>query len=341
MFGTLRLLLACMVVVSHGPIQETLRFNVGAMAVGGFYIISGFLMTELILKYYPSVQKIPLFYLDRISRLFPQYIAFAAIILLANHWTGIGEPFLWDFSFGHIAQNLLLAPLNYFMFVPVPTIIPQAWSLGAEVQFYAIIPFLLFFPIIFHGALGVTFLVFAAASLAFIGTDTYGYRLLAGTLPLFLLGSVISPRIKGALIDSRPFGLYQRRIYIDLRPIHFLAAFAVIAGFVVLRRTFYEQHVVSVLSSALVGSLGVLWLSRRPQNSIDNIFGNASYGTFLSHMTVIRVLGHQKIFEQSPIAFATTSVIIAVLLGWAGFYAVERPVMLWRRRLRERALRAQ
>src|SRR5665647_1194548 len=87
MLGTYRLLLALAVALSHagfmlGPL------NPGVIAVVGFYLVSGYVMTGLLRNHYAAVARVPKFYLDRALRLLPHYLAIAAITLVWFEWTG-------------------------------------------------------------------------------------------------------------------------------------------------------------------------------------------------------------------------------------------------------------
>ena len=70
------------------------------------------------------------------------------------------------------------------------TLIPPAWSLGAEVQFYLLAPFLLIWPkrLLLAGLLSLG--VYLTALSGFINSDWYGYRLLPGVLMFFLLSLI-------------------------------------------------------------------------------------------------------------------------------------------------------
>jgi peptidoglycan/LPS O-acetylase OafA/YrhL len=85
----------------------------------------------------------------------------------------------------------------------VPLIIPQAWSLGLEMSFYLVIPWVLiyFSKRQIYALAFASFLVFLAAYLGKINSDYFGYRLLVGTLFMFLIGWAASKNDS----DSRKF----------------------------------------------------------------------------------------------------------------------------------------
>jgi peptidoglycan/LPS O-acetylase OafA/YrhL len=71
-------------------------------------------------------------------------------------------------------------------------IIPQAWSLGLELSFYAIIPFLIIYRPLAKWSVAISIGIFALAFFGIISPDTYGYRLLPGTLFIFFAGTAMA-----------------------------------------------------------------------------------------------------------------------------------------------------
>src|SRR5947207_8786691 len=76
--GSLRLVLAAMVLLSHAGV-EVYGYNPGVVAVVSFFLLSGYVMTLLIQKHYGSYDRITTFYRDRAGRLFPQFLLYSAL----------------------------------------------------------------------------------------------------------------------------------------------------------------------------------------------------------------------------------------------------------------------
>lgn len=123
---------------------------IGKLGVVLFFVLSGFLITYLLLAEEKSEGKISVrhFYLRRVLRIWPLYyfIILLALFVLPNitslQWPGFGK----DVVHKDLALNLAL----YVFFLPnlVNGFIPfasQAWSIGAEEQFYLVWPVLLRF----------------------------------------------------------------------------------------------------------------------------------------------------------------------------------------------------
>ena len=314
--GAYRLLLAVLVAVSH--MGKTLfGLNPGVVAVISFLLISGFVMTSLIERNYTSTEKIPLFYLDRALRLYPQFLLYFVASCAVIYYLLPGTPQAAELTFKTIAQGLAMLPLGFYMFgVGGTQILPAAWSLGLEVCFYLVIPFLIIFK-----ARGVAFalsvMVFMVACLGYINTDVYGYRLLPGVLFIFLCGSYLyKPQGKGLAI-ALGTALVAALIFA-----------AIMAGLIE-RRPFNAE----VTAGIALDIPAVYLLTRLGYHRIDEFLGNISYGVFLNHFVVMYFL---RAFW--PVAYdahiVAAVLILAFVLSGISYYFVEKPALKLRHALR-------
>ena len=216
--GFVRTLLAISVVFNH---------SYGFLLVGGqyavqmFYMISGYLISFVLVEAlaYKSVWK---FYLNRALRLFPVYwlvlalsvvaIGFASAVLGQEHQlisTYESAPFwlrLWL-----TVSNVLVVGQDLLMFSAVRAgelvlltdfrtsdyplwqglAVPQAWTIGVELTFYALAPFILhrrrwLYVLLFSSLLlRVLFIVWG-----FGAQDPWSYRFFPTELALFILGAL-------------------------------------------------------------------------------------------------------------------------------------------------------
>ena len=141
MFGTLRLLLAFMVVLSHLPGSDYL-VHFGMYAVCGFFVLSGFLMTAGLHEVYRFDAK--LFWANRLLRLLPPfYLVCLLTLLVVIHVPAEAGAYMpyWvsDVPRYDIALNLLIIPQQY------PELgfrlVPPFWSVAVELQMYALLFF--------------------------------------------------------------------------------------------------------------------------------------------------------------------------------------------------------
>ena len=320
MLGTIRFFLALTVALGHANVRIA-GLNPGVMSVVCFYLISGYVMTSLIRAHYLALPRMPHFYLDRALRIYPQYLLIVALTLA---WYFLGQPN--SYFLGHAPQwrdvlnNLGVVPLNYYMFNGSDqfTLIPPAWSLGAELQFYVLLPLLLLWRLR-SLAFMVGIAVFAAAAAGMINSELYGYRLLPGVLTFFLLGSI--------LYDWRE----QRRGLVLL-----IATLATVIGAAIFLQQSGHLGLPYNRETLLGLAIGLPLLyvfGRMPQQALDNRLGDLSYGVFLNHFLIQWTVTD---VPQTPAGwglYLTLSIALSAATQWL----VERPVLAWKRRLRARA----
>lgn len=109
----------------------------GDLGVGLFFVISGFLITLLLLREADKTGTVSLsqFYMRRTLRIFPAYYAFVAVSFAVDHIRGT----VW--STGLLASAVAYVMNYYNAFNNHPTTsIAHAWSLANEEQFYLLWP---------------------------------------------------------------------------------------------------------------------------------------------------------------------------------------------------------
>ncbi|KAE9649121.1 acyltransferase [Pseudomonas sp. PB106] len=314
--GAFRLLLAVLVAVSHMGVTFY-GLNPGVVAVISFLIISGFVMTSLIERNYCSTSKFPAFYLDRALRLYPQFLFYFIASCIVVHELMPGSAPDLELTVPRVVASLTIVPLDFSMFgISSVWILPPAWSLGLEMCFYLVIPFLLVFK--WRGAAFVLSVgVFLLACFAYINTDYYGYRLLPGVLFMFLCGSYLykANRRGLAVVAATAIGAG-------------LLLAAIMAG--VIERQPFNAEV--TLGTAL-GIPAVYWLSRLKYHRLDEFLGNLSYGVFLNHFVLIYAL-HGFWSGTYDAAIILAVLLVAFLCSGLTYYCIERPALKLRHRLR-------
>ncbi|MEA5097112.1 MAG: acyltransferase [Burkholderiaceae bacterium] len=322
MLGTFRLFLAILVALSHADVRVW-GLNPGVVAVVGFYLISGYVMTGLMQRHYVGYARIPSFYIDRVLRLYPQYLAVGLLTLAWFFSAGTFTPFLQHPpSAADLLNNLLVVPLNYFMYNGSDqfTLMPPTWSLGTEFQFYLIFPLILLWR-----ARIVTFVlslaIFIAAATGMINSEIFGYRLLPGILIFFLFGS--------ALYDAHHHSP-ARALTVTLVAVAgglLLAVLLAVKGHLPLP---YNKE---TLFGLVVFVPMLYWLGKLRQHPLDNYIGDLSYGVFLNHFLI------QWGVMGLPVGVPQLCgyIGLCILLSAATQYVSERPAMHLRRWLRSKS----
>jgi peptidoglycan/LPS O-acetylase OafA/YrhL len=128
--------------------------HLGNHGVRVFFVLSGFLITHLLLTERAKTGTIAIkkFYLRRVLRIWPLYYALLAVaIAIPATWLVVKEPSMiatlaaakfqsWEIKFGLLA---FLLPNVALMIYPAMLGFAQAWSVGVEEQFYLLWPVLM------------------------------------------------------------------------------------------------------------------------------------------------------------------------------------------------------
>ena len=321
MFGTLRLVLALMVVASHVEIPH--QIDLGGVAVTLFFLLSGYVMTATVRRYYNTPQRYSWFLADRAGRILPQYIFWTVICIL---WVAFADRPWAALGWQEIVENIALLPSMFAVFNLKPWLtgvryITQTWSLSLECYFYLLLPWLILFPRTKTVAGVLSMSIFTLASLHIIDPYVHAYRLLPGVLFVFLLGSIVYDELDHP--DTQKTRLLLPFVYIVL-----------LGSVANSLKTLHYPWITEVYLGIIVGLPLLRWLARLGQHPVDNWLGNLSYGVFLCHNLVLRVIYRFDMFHDRWLIFCVAAGV-STILGGIAYYAVERPIVSWRHKLRQ------
>lgn len=328
--GLLRTILAIVVVLDHSPWHY--GFGVGGRyAVELFYMISGFLIAHVIAN--NETYKNPVkFYLNRALRLYPIYYAVIVLTILTiplnnQNFFEIYRniPFAADALL--VISNIFIFGQDWVMFSGVDNgslvfaanykqsdfvlyhglLAPQAWTLGVELCFYALAPFILrdkriVFLMLFL-SLSIRILLF---SIGIGNNDPWNYRFFPAELLFFLAGSL-----------SNQYLLPLWRGYISSNQLEQLptAGTFLITAFIVL---FYF---IPVSGSYKAPILFILFLVFLPltflhQNASkgDKFIGELSYPIYVCHLLVVMTISTLNLGSDFIISLGNVS--ISILLAY-------------------------
>jgi peptidoglycan/LPS O-acetylase OafA/YrhL len=139
----LRALAVTSVLIHHFWPTSFLKFaNPGHLGVRLFFVLSGYLITGILLRCRSSVEagqshvgtNLRQFYIRRFLRIFPPYYALLALMLVADV-PGVRDTLWWHAGY---ASNFLFALRGDW----IPSDTSHFWSLAVEEQFYLVWPFL-------------------------------------------------------------------------------------------------------------------------------------------------------------------------------------------------------
>lgn len=167
----LRAIAVLSVIIFHAGAEQV---SGGFVGVDIFYVISGYLITKIILV---ALEKDKFtfseFYVRRIKRLLPAalfmvvtVVAFGVVILTPDKYV--------ELSKSAICSNLFMANVwfmnnsGYFDLSAEISPLVHMWSLSVEEQFYLLFPFMLFISYRISGIKGIKFFIFSILTISFI-----------------------------------------------------------------------------------------------------------------------------------------------------------------------------
>lgn len=313
--GTYRYILAVLVLLSHYGISFY-GYNQGVSAVISFFLISGYVITLMIKKYYSGYKGTLFFYVDRILRLFPQFIFYLlTTLLLLAYFDDLNIPK----DILKIVVNIMMLPLNFFTcYNDHFLIVPQAWSLGLEMQFYLLIPFILSLKTI-RKSIAISLCFFLIAYLQIVNADYFGYRMITGTLFIFLIGSLLAD-----WNENKKFILFIYGIIIIL----FIFSITI--------ERLCSRRMTEVLLGILIG-LPIIYalIKANIKSNIDLFMGNLSYGLYLNHMLISYIMKKQGVDISNP-KILVLAIFLSTLLSYVSYKLIEMPCHHLRHVLRKK-----
>ncbi|WP_433372191.1 acyltransferase family protein [Actinoplanes sp. CA-142083] len=343
----LRAIAVTLVVLSHAGLS---RFAGGYVGVDVFFVISGFLITTLLLKELTRTGKISLpgFYGRRAIRLLPVSTVVVVATLVATwlfvpatRFKSISLDALFSTFYG-INWRLAYEGTDYLNATAAPSPLQHLWSLAVEEQFYLVWPLLLL--AVWAGrrahrraAIALSILVVvslavsvqqttAAAPWAYFGSHTRAWELGIGALVAIAAGRL--SRTPKALAAALTWGGLAAVIVAALRYDESTA----FPGYAALLPVLGTASVIAGGSAAAGWGAGKL-IGTAPFRFI----GKLSYGWYLWHWPVLMIW--PLAFLRDP-SIKTNLVFAAGALGLAfvTYHLVENPVRT-RPWLRSRARR--
>ncbi|MGN0001878.1 MAG: acyltransferase family protein [Sphingobacterium composti] len=314
--NSLRFFAAILVLIHHGEVIREKNsflsfadwsfFQNGGSAVRFFFILSGFLITYLLLKEKVSTQKINIksFYFKRVVRIWPLYFLLVAIgvIILPQLFQILHINYAFPYSVNETWWMFLLFVPSLVTFRYGSHLLEPLWSIGVEEWFYIIwAPLFKWFktPLIFIYSIIVSkiFLLFAI-HINLIENETIVHLIKTYSFESMAIGGL------GAyFIFHTKLNLQQ--VYSKYKTTNFLLITATfiylflnknIAPFIneyIFTDLLFNQIVINILFLNIIIYCGVIlskkhWLN----NKWLNIGGEISYGIYMYHMLVIFVCIH-------------------------------------------------
>jgi peptidoglycan/LPS O-acetylase OafA/YrhL len=320
----------------------------GFLGVDIFFVLSGFLITTLLLQEWDENGTISFrgFYIRRALRLLPPLVVLIAICLIVAFFYPGPEGFLAK------SKSILVALFYLANWLPVYHALFHTWSLGIEEQYYLVWPFLLFALLklrldrrllILLMIAGVALIAWHRATLwysganpvrVYSGLDTRADSLLIGAIIGALLCWNLIPKTSALIFALKVIGVVSIPALAfliltvpSISPFLYYGGYTLVAGMVAVIIT----NLFIAPSAFFVSALEMSWL---------RWFGRLSYGLYLWHLPVYKA--YDFVVPSLGFRSYTLSIFVpyvfkfslAVLVATISYYVIERPALSLKNRLR-------
>jgi peptidoglycan/LPS O-acetylase OafA/YrhL len=330
-------------------VTAVVLFHAGVPGIGGgflgvdvFFVLSGFLITSLLLEEHRSRGRIDLrrFWLRRARRLLPALLTVVAATVVAAHFLWRGDSDALGLlrtdgyaAVGYVANwRMIFRGTGYVAVTAAPSPLQHTWSLGIEEQFYLVWPLLVAAVLVVRGRGRTVLLVLCGAgavlsqllcswlfrpediSRAYYGSDTRAQALLIGAA---LAAAVVSTRQAGRWVSFAGIGGLAVLVWL---------------GHVASDQAAWLYHG-GLTFAALATALLILAVVRRPGSRPARFLalgplvrlGRISYGVYLWHWPLLTFVNADDTgLSRWPLLAVRLAGTLAV--ATAGYHLIEQPI---------------
>ncbi|XTZ39832.1 acyltransferase family protein [Salmonella enterica] len=330
--GYFRFMLALAVCANHLWIIG----GVGRYAVFSFYILSGYLMTTIILdKYGITRSGFYKYSINRLLRIYPTYLLAFAFTLLILFTLGTDNIRSIDSNIsipsGFKAWFMNASLINLDFNVKNRTI-PPGWTLFVELFFYFFIPFAIklgkrFITFWFLASVTYHIIIIITSNDAMLGwNERYG-TLIAGSLGFSI----------GCYFKYNDFSWVKSKIVLLLAVISFFSCYFITAIWFLKSPTKHQFEVMSTIFFYLNIISSVVIISRLidfKQNQFGELCGNLSFPFYLFHITIGYVIFKSTDIPPRSFSLFLAGIIVTFIISITTL-AFDKRINIIRNRIRE------
>ena len=335
----LRAVSVLMVITFHLP-GEHLLFLQGQNGVTLFFVISGFLISSLLLREEAGKGRVRLaaFYVRRAFRILPLYVvalcAYGLLLLVAARWLTAIDP---D---GHRQSGFLYALPYYLTYLQeVPSVLrpglpfQASWSLGFEEKYYLVWPVLAF--VLVAGVRRRQYLAGVLIAVFVVVPALVPWGVFITSYAAILWGALLAL----LLHDRRTFGVVRR--VANHRTVPVLVVALVIVAIVAPS----IAHLGDLFPPVAALAIGALVLSptsilaRLLETPVLALIGRLSYAIYLFHQLCLHtaeLVVPRGLGLTSDIGVSVVGLAITALLTYGLHLVVEKPLIRAGHRLSQR-----
>jgi peptidoglycan/LPS O-acetylase OafA/YrhL len=331
------------------PIYINNLAKFGWSGVDLFFVLSGFLISGILIDAKDSKDYFKVFYLRRFCRILPLYIVVLVLTVIVFYSSLTPESHKWLFGFIHPWQSYLIFAQNFAMAIKNSMgsrMIDATWSLAIEEQFYFTLPFVIrycrekYLPFLFLTGIILAPIIRISIYLTLGAEDsaTANYVLPFCRMDALCFGAlgawmIRQPRTEEILQRFPPYAIY-------------LISLMLFIGFFILSnmRLGFDSFLLISIGYTWIALFyfSVLWIAITRRESVIaaifrlqilTLFGTLAYGLYLLHQPILGIM-HNILRNSSPLiterfAFLVTFLALGVLLiitylSWTYF---EKPLV--------------
>jgi len=325
----LRALALLSVIFFHAGVPQ---FSGGFVGVDVFFVISGYLVTTVLIQEKNSTTfSIKQFYERRVRRIAPA-LFFTLLVSKIFAWFLLSPSEMKAFSLSLIAVSTFTANVLFYLttgyFQTAAELSPllHTWSLAVEEQYYIFFP--LFLSLTWKFGKPILIIIIAVMAFASFGLAQWGSTH-AITSTFYLLPTRAWELLCGALISFCPS--YERKLNKNTLVFQIFSVIGLILicvpFFVFNRKTPFP----SVYTLApVIGSMMVIFFANA-QNDVGKLLGNRilvgigliSYSSYLWHQPIL--VFSRKAIDMNDITAVSSTIGLSLLAGYLSWRFVEQP----------------
>jgi peptidoglycan/LPS O-acetylase OafA/YrhL len=298
----------------------------GGNGVSLFFVISGFILSLPFAKWrLQQTKKICLkqYYVKRLTRLEPPYIIVLILCFIAHVWV------LHKYTFTELLPHFFASVLylHTIIYDSFSFVLPVAWSLEIEVQFYVLAPLLCSVYLIKPNSVrwGLFILIIVASAVYWF--DVWEIGTVVMFLHYFFCGMFIADMYcsKKALVKNEEVGFLvggvALLIFLFMPSLHLMAGYLIkmISIFLLVHLTLTNRYLKKIFSLHFMA-----------------LIGGMCYSIYLLHFAIISFVGRMLIengvnpvSKSYYIPLALSLIFSVLLLSSIYFIAIEKPFMKW------------
>jgi peptidoglycan/LPS O-acetylase OafA/YrhL len=333
------------------------NFQFGWIGVDLFFVLSGFLITDILLSTKGSQNFLQNFYIRRILRIFPLYYG---VVLVFFIFAPAFQNLQLQYNYYHSYQPLSWFHLQNWLYIfkPKPNdflLMNHFWSLSLEEQFYLVWP-LIIFAVKSNRRLSEILCVIIAASillrfsswLHFGDGYTNFYLQYMTRVDGLCVGSLVAVWRFSDVKQAGKKVLRLASILLGIHVIVFILSRTVLPDFPHFNFLGYSSI------AAIFGVIVSLCIKNRNrvskfflENSVLRYFGRISYGLYVYHWPILvlgkiyfldRLIHNGHSYEYSIMTVSVAALALTLLVATASYYLLEKKMLILKDIMTEQGL---